>query len=106
MPVCDCRLTQFPAEKQNFALHLAGEIKQANVDVFHLNAGGIDFGERILHPANRLLAFRLAACQVHHIQQRAAIKKNTMRRLLQLIVYVFNKFLAIDCLAKQRFKNR
>src|ERR1035441_5052770 len=71
VPVRDCQLTQFPAQQKGLTLNLAGEIEQSNVEVFHLDAGCINFGERVLDAANRLLAFRFAPRQMDYIQQRA-----------------------------------
>ncbi len=99
-------LAQFPAQQEDLALDLAGKIEQSDVKIFHLHAGGVDFGEGVFDAANRPLALGLAARQMDHIQHHAAVEKNTVRRLLQLGVHVFNQLLAVDCLPEQRLQNR
>jgi len=106
VPVLDGWLAQLPAQQEDLALHLAGKIEQSDVEVFHLHAGGVNFGDGILDAPNRLLALRLAPRQMDDIQQRAAAEKNPVRRLLQLGVHVFNQLLAVDRLPEQRFQNR
>src|SRR5208282_5870447 len=81
-------------------------IEQSDVEVFHLHASRVNFGESILDAPNRLLALRLAPRQMDDIQQHAAAKKNPVRRLLQLGVHVFNQLLAVDRLPEQRLQNR
>src|ERR1039457_2973563 len=96
---------QLPAQQEDFSFYLAGEVQQSDVEIFHLNSGRVDFGERILNAANRPLALRLAPGQMHHIQQHAAIEKNLVRGLLQFGVHVFNQLLGVDCLPEQRLQN-
>jgi len=38
----------------------AGEVEQSDVDVFHLDSGGVDFGEGVFDAANGLLAVGFA----------------------------------------------
>src|SRR5260370_9927233 len=102
----DRGLAQFPAQQEDLALHLAGEIEQPDIEIFHLHAGRVNFAEGVLDAPNRLLALRLALCQMDHIQHHAAGEKNSVRRLLQLGVHVFYQLLAVDCLPEERFQNR
>src|SRR5258708_36239461 len=73
VPVRDRSITHFPAEQYDLAFDNEGEIQQADIDIFHLDANGIDFRESILGPLFRLAALRLAASRRNHIDMRAAV---------------------------------
>src|SRR5450631_297252 len=102
----DGGLAQFPAQQEDLALNLAGEIEQADVEVFYLHAGRVNFGKGVLDAPNRPLALRLAPRQMDHVQHHAAVEKNPVRRFLQLRVHIFNQLLAVNGLLEQRFQNR
>ena len=63
VPVRDAFFAQLPAQQDHFFAHDAGEIEQADVEVFHLHAGGVDFGDGVFGALQCLLAFGLAAAQ-------------------------------------------
>src|SRR6478752_1098454 len=60
VPVRDSLFTQFPAQQNSAAFHLAGEIEQSDVEVFHLDSGGVDFGEGVFDALDGFLALRFA----------------------------------------------
>ena len=45
VPVSDSLLSQLPAEQDGASINVAGKVEQADVEVFDLHAGGVDFGE-------------------------------------------------------------
>src|SRR5690348_8395367 len=61
VPVSDRLLAQFPTEKNGLAIHLAGEIEQSDIQVFHLHADGIDLSDGILATLLGLDPLRLFA---------------------------------------------
>ena len=105
VPMSDGRLALLPAKQNDFAFDLAGEIEQSDVEVFDLDAGGVDFGEGIFNAADRLFAFGFAPRPLHDIQHGAAVEKHAMRQVLKFIVDVGYQLLGVDGLAKQRLQN-
>ena len=77
-------LAQFPAEQYRASIDYARKIEQADVEVFDLNADGIDLGKGILYPLYGLLALGLASGEMHDVQERATIKEDAMGNFLQL----------------------
>ena len=106
VPVGDSLFTQFPAKQHGAAFHLAGEIEQPYVDVFHLDSGGVNFGERVLYPLDGFLALRFAPRHLNDVHQQAAAEKDAMGEVLEFGVHAFDQLLAIDRGTQQRFQNR
>src|ERR1700757_185302 len=48
VPEVDTVLAKFPAEQHDLAVDFAGKIEQACVEIFNLNANGIDLGDGVL----------------------------------------------------------
>ena len=63
MPMADGRFAQLPAQQDGAVFNLAGKIEQADIQIFHLHAGGINLGERIFYGLHRFVALALAATQ-------------------------------------------
>src|SRR5579864_1070687 len=87
MPMSDRLLAKFPAQEDNAAVDFTGEIQQANIEIFHLDAHGIDFGHCVLQALNRLLPLRLAAGEVNHIERHATTQEYLMYDCLQLRIH-------------------
>jgi len=83
VPVRNSLFAQFPAKQHSSAFHLAREVEQANVDVFHLNSGGIDLGESVFHPLNGFLTLRLAPRHMNDVHPQTPAEKNAMGKFLQ-----------------------
>jgi hypothetical protein len=69
VPVGNGRLAKLPAEQHNFTFHFAGEIQQADVEIFNLNSGSVDFADGILDPLNGFFPLGLAAGEMTYIQK-------------------------------------
>jgi len=96
VPVGDSVLSQFPAEQHDLAVNFAGEVEQSDIEIFHLDAGGIDLGEGVFHPRDSFFALRLAASHVDNIDQQAALQKHAVREFLEFSVYGLDQFLAVN----------
>ena len=105
MPVGDSMLSQFPAEQHDLAVNFAGEVEQSDIEVFYLDAGGIDLGEGVFHTRDGFFALRLAASHVDNIDQQAASQKHAVREFLEFGVHGFDQFLAVESGAQQRFQH-
>jgi len=99
-------LAHLPAEQNDAAFHLAREIEQANVEVFYLDADGIDFSESIFGPLFGLGALGLAAGNGYHVNVRAAVQKDAVIERLHFGLNFFHQLFAADGIAQQGFKNR
>jgi len=96
VPVCDSVLPQFPAEEHDLAFNFAGEVEQSDIQIFHLDAGGIDLGEGVFHTRDSLFALCLAASHVDHIDQQAALQKHAVGEFLEFSVHGLDQFLAVN----------
>ena len=66
VPVSDFFFAELPAEQDDFAAYLARKIQQADVDVFHLHAGGVYFGDSVLGALHGAFALGFAASKLDH----------------------------------------
>src|SRR5271169_6011308 len=76
MPVRDPGLAQLPAEQHDLAVHFAGEVEQPDIEILHLDAGGIDFSQSILHARDGLFTLGFAARHVDYVHQQPAAKED------------------------------
>lgn len=104
VPVRDGVFAHLPAEQDDSALDLAGEIEQADVDVFHLDADGIDFGKCVFGALFGLGALGLAARDGNHVDVSATVEEDAMIESLHLALYVFHHLLAADGGTQQGFE--
>ena len=101
MPMGDLLFAQLPAKQDNLSLDAAREVEQADVDVFDLHAGRMNFRYRVLGTLYRTLAFGPATGYSHYIHEGATIQKYAMSEVLDFAVHFFDQFLAIDGSAQQ-----
>ena len=87
------------------AVNLAGEVEQSDIEIFYLDAAGIDLRQGIFHPRDGLFALRLAASHVDDIDQQAALQKNAVSEFLKFSVHGLDQFLAVNGGAQQRFQH-
>ena len=45
VPMSDALFAEFPAQQNDFPLHLAGKIEQSHIEILHLHTDRIDFGD-------------------------------------------------------------
>jgi hypothetical protein len=106
VPVGDGWFAHFPAEQNSSAFHLAGKIQQADVDVFDLNADGIDFGKSVLSTLFGLGALGFAAGDGDYIDMRTTVEKDAMAEFLHLALDFFYQFFSVNGGAQKRFEYR
>ena len=75
-------LPHLPAQQEDLAFNFAGKVEETNVDVLHLHANGIDFGQRILGTLLGLEALGFTPGQRHHVDERAAVQKDPVTQRL------------------------
>ena len=105
MPMADGRFAQLPAQQDGAVFNLAGKIEQADIQIFHLHAGGINLGERIFYGLHRFVALALAATQRNDIDHRSAIDEDALAHLLQLSLEGNDGLLALHSAAQQRLQH-
>jgi hypothetical protein len=104
--LCQCVMEVSPIFQQNHAaFHFAGKIEQANVEIFHLHADGVDFGERIFGTLFGFGALGLAAGDRNHIDVGATVEKNAVIERLHFGFDFFHGLLAVDRCAQQGLKH-
>ena len=96
VPVRDFLFSEFPAQQNNFAFDFAGEVEESDVEVFDLNAGGVDFGDGILHALQCLLAFSFAAGELRYVHECSAIQEDAVAERFEFGVNFFDEFLALN----------
>src|ERR1700719_4388872 len=69
VPVRNPLLSQLPAEQHGMAVNFAGEVEQADIEVLHLDSGGVDLSQGIFHARDGLFTLGFAASHVHYIDQ-------------------------------------
>src|SRR5258705_12056520 len=72
VPVRDLFLAELPAEQDGFAIHHAGEIEQADVEVFDLDADGVDLVNGVFHALEGFIAFGATAGIVGDVNEEAS----------------------------------
>jgi hypothetical protein len=85
-----------PAEQDDAAFDLTGEIEQADVDVFHLDADGVDFREGIFGALFCLDALGFAAGDRNNVDVSASVEKDAMMQSLHLRFDFLHDLLAAD----------
>src|SRR5206468_7784081 len=102
VPVGDLVLPQLPAKKNSLVFDQAGKIEQADIQVFHLHTGGINFGEGIFYRLHGLVTRSLAAGDFDDIHVAAAAQENAAVGFLQLRFNLLDELLALHGRAQQR----
>lgn len=105
VPVGDGVFSRPPAEQDDAAFDFAGKIEQADVDIFDLDADGIDFGESVFGALLGLGALGLAAGDGYYIDVSAAVEEDAVIERLHLGFNVFHDLLAADGGAQERFEH-
>ncbi len=72
-----------------------GKSSSPSVEVLHLHAGGVDFGDGILGALHGLIALGLAAGERHHIDQSASVEENAAADGFEFGVDLFDQRLAL-----------
>jgi hypothetical protein len=106
MPVGDGSFAHLPAEKDYAAFHLARKIQQSGIDIFDLNADGVDFRQCIFGALLGFGALGFAAGNGDDIDASATVEKNAVSESLHFGFELFHHFLAGDGGAQQGFKHR
>jgi len=106
VPVSDGFFSQFPAEQNRAAFDFAGEVEQADIEVFDLHADGVDFGERIFDFLHCFLALRFAAGKMDNVKERAAVEKNAMGDGLKFSIDGLDQFFTVNTGTEKRFEDR
>src|ERR1700693_1762169 len=106
VPVSDGVFTHPPAEQHDVAFNFAGKIEQADVEILHLHANGVDFGERIFGALFSLVALGLAARDRDHVDVSATVQENAVIERLHFGFDFFHDLLAADGGAQKRFEHR
>src|SRR6185437_3502067 len=84
MPMGDFFLAHLPAEQNRLAIDDAWKVEQAHVEIFYLNAGGVDFGDYIFDSLSSFFAFGSAHRDLADFNQQAAGKEYALCELLKL----------------------
>src|ERR1700758_1532912 len=105
VPVGDRFFSELPAEQNDLSLDFAGKIEQSDIQVFHLYADGIDFGESIFGALLCLGAFGLTARKRHDIEKHSAVEKDAVLQSLLLGIDFVDNLLGVDGRAQQRFQH-
>src|SRR5271166_2938667 len=105
VPVSDGGFAHPPAEQYDAAFDFAGKIEQADVEILHLYADGVDFSDGVFGTLLGLGALRLAAGDGNHIDASAAVQKNAVIERLHLGFNFFHDFLAADGGTQKRFED-
>src|SRR5712692_2172089 len=106
VPVSNRRFSQLPAQQDDLAVNLAGEIQQADVEVLDLDSDGINFGHRVFYALNGLLPLRFPSSQMDNIQRHAPAKKHPVGDFLELRIHRLHQFLALDGGSQERLQYR
>ena len=76
---CQCVIPFSPSfqhSRMTSSPTMHGKSRRPDIEVFHLHAGGIDFGDGIFRALDCLLALGLAAREGHHVNLGAAIDED------------------------------
>jgi hypothetical protein len=106
VPVGDGVLAHLPAQQDHAAFDFTGEIKQADIQIFDLNADGVDFGESIFGALFGLGALGLAAGDGNHVDAGSAVEEDALIERLHLRLDFLDEVLAADRRSQQRFQHR
>lgn len=96
VPVLDLLFSEFPAQQDDLVVYLAGEIEQADIEIFHLNANGFDFGECVLGSLNGFVALGPPSRYFGNVDEKAATQENAVIQVLKLLICLFDKLFAIN----------
>ena len=99
------RLAVLPAEQNGFAIHVAGEVKQSSVEVFHLHTGGLNLCKRVFEQLHGAFARFLALYGRGEIKIGSAREKHVVSDILNLLIDYGNGFFRLHGALKQRLKN-
>src|SRR2546421_702237 len=91
-----------PAQQDNLILHCAREIKQTNVQVFHLYANRVNLGQCVLDFLESFIALGPASRHHGNIHHEAAAQQDPVLQVLQLFLHFFNQALAVHGALEQR----
>jgi len=105
VPMGDFVFTHFPAEEHDFAVDLTGKIKQADVEVFDLNADGVDFLDGIFGTLDMGIQFGALTADFGDIDVHSATHEDALAEALQLFVDDFGGMSGIDAAFQQRFQD-
>jgi hypothetical protein len=106
VPVSDSFFAELPAEQHGLAIDYTGKVEQADIEIFHLHADGIDLGDCVLYALDCLLALGFAPGQVDNVEESAAVEEDAVYDLLQFGFNGIDQFLAINRVLQQGFKYR
>src|SRR5260370_15741865 len=96
VPLRDAFLSQLPAKQDRAAFDRAGEVQQADIDIFDLHPDGINFRQRIAHTLLSLDALRLATGQGNSIYRSYAVHNDAMVYALHLAFNLLHQILTSD----------
>src|SRR5215469_2154355 len=105
VPVGDGFFAQLPAEQDALAFDLTGKIEQADAQIFHLHANGINLGESVLRMLFGAGALGLAPGQSNDIEKHPSVQKHAVMQGLQFCIEIVQDFLRLDGGAQQGFEN-
>src|SRR5271156_5543248 len=106
MPVVDATLTHLPAKEHNVAVNLTREVEQAGVQVFYLDADGIDLGDGILGRLNVGFESGALAAYARDVDEEPTREKNLTCQFLETAFDRFSGLLALYCAFQQGFQHR
>ena len=106
MPVSDSFFSQLPAEQNGLPINFTGKIKQADIEIFHLNADGIDFRKSIFHALFGLGTFGFFARKRNDIEEQSARQENAMLQRLLPSVSLVHGFLGGNGRAQEGLEYR
>jgi hypothetical protein len=86
VPVLDGRFARLPAEKDDFAIDVAGEIEQAGVEIFDLNTDFVDFSKGFAGALDLFFEFGAARGDFSYVDVHASGEVNAAGEIGKFIV--------------------
>jgi len=105
VPVSDGVFAHLPAEQNYLAFDFAGEIQQADINIFYLYADGVDFGKGVFGGLLGLGALGFSAGGSNDVNVGASVEEDAVGQGLHLGFDFFHNFLAGDGGAQQGFEH-
>jgi hypothetical protein len=105
VPVSDGGFAHPPAEQDYATFDFAGKVEQAYIEIFDLDADGVDLGEGVFGALFCLGAFGLAAGDGDYVDVRATVEKDAVIERLHFALDLFHQLLAGDRGAQQGFQH-
>ena len=94
VPVGDAFSPSFQHSRMISAVHFAGKVEQADVEVLHLHADGVDLGQGVFDALQGLVAFGLAPRQMDDIDEMPPFRNTWCGQFLKLGVDCLDQCLA------------